>query len=362
MSALPEEPNHFLSWLQSNYDNAATPDDFIPRAVFGKYIQSLIAGDDRLEHLQTTAVDCIVENGFATLQFAIGGTIKADAVVLALGNFNPPELSGVFCHSAWNQATYENLPEDAPVALIGSGLTAIDVFLRLRENGHRGVIHAISRHGMLPSRHAPYQPLPECIIPRHAPRTTRQLLRLVRKAISDGLPWRAVIDSLRPRTNEVWLGLPIEEQRRFKRHLQRHWDIVRHRMAPTIADSVDTELAAGTLKVHRGSLELIEQIEPARVINCTGPNLNYRKVGSPLLNSLFTQGLSTPGPLGTALATDGNGALKATNGTYSRVLFHVGPGRQGNLLEAIAVPELREQAAALAVFLAGQFDREQYAA
>jgi hydroxyacylglutathione hydrolase len=109
-------------------------------------------------------------------------------------------------------------------------------------------------------------------------------------------------------------------------------------------------------------LELIEQIEPARVINCTGPNLNYRKVGSPLLNSLFTQGLSTPGPLGTALATDGNGALKATNGTYSRVLFHVGPGRQGNLLEAIAVPELREQAAALAVFLAGQFDREQYAA
>jgi hydroxyacylglutathione hydrolase len=362
MSALPEEPNHFLSWLQSNYDNAATPDDFIPRAVFGKYIQSLIAGDHRLEHLQTTAVDCIVENGFATLQLTGGGTIKADAVVLALGNFNPPELSGVFCHSAWNQATYESLPENAPVALIGSGLTAIDVLLRLRENGHRGVIHAISRHGKLPSRHAPYQPLPECVIPQHAPRNIRQLLRLVHNAINDGLPWRAVIDSLRSRTNEIWLSLPIEEQLRFKRHLQRRWDVVRHRMAPTIANRVDAELAAGTLKVHRGSLELIEQIEPARVINCTGPNLNYRKVDSPLLNSLFTQGLITPGPLGTALATDCNGALKANNGSFSRILFHVGPGRQGNLLEAIAVPELREQAAALAVFLAGQFNRERYAA
>lgn len=348
MSALPEEPDHFLHWLKANYDAGASPDDFAPRAIFGKYIQSLIAEDRRIEHLQTTVIDCTIASGSTTLTLAGGSMLKADAVVLALGNFNPPELNGVHCHPAWDQTTYENLPENAPVALIGSGLTAIDVLLRLRENGHRGMVHAISRHGLLPNRHAPYQPLPECVIPQNAPRTARQLLRLVHNAIKDGLPWRAVIDSLRSRTNEIWLSLPIEEQRRFKRHLQRRWDVVRHRMAPAIADRVDAEVAAGTFKVHRGSIRLIEEIKAARVINCTGPNMDYRKVGSLLLNSLFAQGLIAAGPLGAGLATNRDGALQALDGAYSSVLFHVGPGRQGTLLEAIAVPELRNQAADLA--------------
>jgi uncharacterized NAD(P)/FAD-binding protein YdhS len=35
----------------------------------------------------------------------------------------------------------------------------------------------------------------------------------------------------------------------------------------------------------------------------------------------------------------------------SNVLFNVGPGRQGTLLESIAVPEIREQAAGFAKFL-----------
>jgi hydroxyacylglutathione hydrolase len=362
MSALAEEPDHFLNWLRSNYDEGVTPDDFVPRAVFGKYVQSLAAGYGRLKHLKVTVVDCTLENGLATLTLAGGSTLKADAVILALGNFDPPALNGRRYASAWDNATYQHLPENAPVALIGSGLTAIDVLLRFREIGHRGVIHAISRHATLPHRHAPYTPLTECVIPPNAPRTARQLLRMVHNAINRGLPWRAVIDSLRSRTNEIWLNLPVEEQRRFKRHLQRRWDVVRHRMAPAIADHVDAELAAGTFVVHRGSLELLEKIKVARVINCTGPNMNYRKVDSLFLAGLFAQGLVSAGPLGTGLATNRHGALQARDGSFSSKLFYVGPGRQGTLLEAIAVPELREQAARLAVFLAGRLNRERWAA
>lgn len=381
ISALPEQPDHFLRWVRANYDPAITAADFAPRAIFGRYIHSLIAATPRIEHLQTMAIGCALADSRAVVTLMDGSTLAADAVVLAIGNFDPAPLpgvseaairSGLYCHSAWESTTYADLDPEAPVALIGTGLTAVDVILRLRETGHRGTITAISRHGVFPTRHAPYEPLAAPVVAGEAPRSTRALLHAVHEAIRGGVPWRAVIDSLRGRTNELWLALPVDEQRRFRRHLQRRWDVVRHRMAPPIADRIEAELRAGTLVIRHGSLRAVEQqgdaarvaarsvdgsgieVRAARVINCTGPAMNYRRVGSLLLNSLFAQGLIVPGPLGGGLWSNEDGALRADDGSYSKLLYNVGPGRQGTLLESIAVPELRTQAAALASVLAAR--------
>jgi hydroxyacylglutathione hydrolase len=202
------------------------------------------------------------------------------------------------------------------------------------------------------------------------PLKARELLHAVHQAIKAGHPWRAVIDSLRARTNELWLALPLIEQKRFRRHLQRRWDVVRHRMAPAIADRLDAEFATGTFVHYRGSLHAvlpaengatvqfrtggakITEIAAARVINCTGPDMSYRRVGSPLLNDLFAQGLIISGPLSGGLWSNAQGALRAQDGRYSPILFNIGPGRLGTLLESIAVPELREQAVEMAALLA----------
>lgn len=378
VSALPEQPNHFLHWAQRNYDPALTESDFAPRAVFGWYIQSLLAKTPRVEHLQVTAVDCRLDDQRAVVKLADGRTVSGDVVVLATGNFDPAPLpgvadevhrNGVYHHSAWDEEAYRGLDPEAEVALIGTGLTAVDVILRLREMGHRGRITAISRHGVFPNRHAQYAPLAKSVITGKPPAKARMLLRAVHDAIRAGLPWRAVIDSLRARTNELWLCLPSEEQRRFRRHLQRRWEVVRHRMAPPIADAIEAELHTGTLMIRQGSLERVTpegngacvrarsrdgasiRVRAARVINCTGPDMNYRRAGSALLNRLFAQGLITQGPLGGGLWSDENGALRAADGSFSEILFTLGPPRQGTLLESIAVPELRMQAVALAELL-----------
>ena len=375
ISALPDQPNHFLGWVRANYDPGATPADFIPRLIFGKYIQSLLAAAPAIEHLQTSAIDLQIDKReLARLTLGNGTQLLADAVVLATGNFNPApfpgvsseaEKNGAYRHSAWDEGTYANLPPHAPVTLIGTGLTAVDVLLKLRESGHRGIITAISRHGVFPNRHQPYAPLSGPAI-TGTPTTARALLSEVRQAITRHGCWRAVIDSLRDRTNDLWLALPPVEQKRFRRHLLRRWEVVRHRMAPAIADRIDAELAAGTLVKEQGRVEAIsaaaagaavhvrtangstKHIAAARVFNCTGPDMNYPRVGSPLLNSLFQQGLATPGPLGAGLWSREDGALRAADGTFSDVLFTVGPARLGTLLESIAVPELRQQAAAMA--------------
>jgi hydroxyacylglutathione hydrolase len=377
ISALPDEPDHFLKWLRIKYDPDATSETFAPRAVFGRYVQSIVAQAMGVEYVRSSVVDCRLSDSGALLTLDGGRCIQAGLVVIATGNFDPAPLPGVaneieetgaYCHNAWRSQTYQGLADDAPVTLIGTGLTAVDVLLRLRELGHRGVITAVSRRAIFPSRHAQYRLLAQPAIPASTPSTCANYLRNLRAAVRNGADWRAAVDSLRSVTNDLWLALPLKEQQRFRRHLQRRWDVVRHRMAPPVADILERELAAGTLVIREGRVHRIEaapagatvtirtstgisSFSTSRVINCTGPNMNYARVDSPLLESLFQQGLATPGPLRTGFNTTLSGALIAANGTPSNILFTLGPGRQGTLLESIAIPEIREQASELAKFL-----------
>src|SRR5438270_8889449 len=142
ISALPEQPDHFLNWLRENHDPAATETTFAPRAVFGRYIQSLLASTRPLEQEIARVMDIRLHDSGAVLTFDNGCELRVDLVVLATGNFDPAPLpgitkaasdSGLYRHNAWAADAYEGLHSDAAVALIGTGLTGVDVVLRLRE-------------------------------------------------------------------------------------------------------------------------------------------------------------------------------------------------------------------------------------
>src|SRR6202035_3056351 len=147
ISALSDQADHFLNWLRENHDPAATETTFAPRAVFGRYIQSLLSSTNSIEQEIATVVDIRQQDSGAVLTLNNGCELRADLIVLATGNFDPAPLpgitkaasdSGLYRHNAWAAKTYEGLDPDAPVALIGTGLTGVDVVLRLRELGHRG--------------------------------------------------------------------------------------------------------------------------------------------------------------------------------------------------------------------------------
>lgn len=377
ISALPDQPDHFLNWLRKNYDSAATEKTFAPRAVFGRYIQSLLATTSGLRHEMATVTDVQPYDAGAVLTLDNGCKLRADLIVLATGNFDPAPLpgitkaaseSGLYHNNAWTSEAYERLDPDASVALVGTGLTGVDVVLRLRELGHRGRIIAVSRHGVFPNRHEDYSTLSTSAIPLDTPATSVAYLRALRTTIRGGVAWRAAIDSLRGTTNELWLRLPLDEKKRFRRHLQRRWEVVRHRMAPPIADIIETELRNQSLEIREGHLhgvdasdagahvtirtrEGIDSFNADRVINCTGPSMNYRRVRSVLLQSLFDKGLVTSGPLGAGFHCSENGAVIDANGRASGIIFNLGPGRLGDLLESIAIPEIRQQAVDLALTL-----------
>jgi uncharacterized NAD(P)/FAD-binding protein YdhS len=259
------------------------------------------------------------------------------------------------------------------VLLIGSGLTSVDAVIELRARGFEGTIHILSRRGLLPKSHKTVAPLPSFWSSNH-PRTVRELLRLIRLQIkaaeARGSDWRAVIDSLRPSTQETWRSLPRNEQRRFLRHLRTYWDVHRHRIAEQIAEGLAGQLQEGKIRMHAGRVTEYREdgagvdiayrsrqrretmsLRVAKVFNCTGPDNDYRRVGSPLLSDLMGKKFARPDELSLGLDVSDDGALLDAEGTPSDFLYAVGPLRKGNLWETIAVPEIRNQVSDLAKLL-----------
>jgi len=386
MSARADDASHFLRWAQRHYDQKAQAGDFLPRRVYGRYVEFLLqeASEDpaaRFEWRRDEATALATSEGKTEILLRSGGRILADKVVLALGNFPPANLripgitgaSARYVSNPWLANALGDVKHDESVMLVGCGLTSVDVAISLRERGFQGEIHMLSRHGLLPQQHKTAQPWPT-FCDGSSPRSARGLLRLIRTQVQHAEQqngdWRAVIDSLRPVTQKIWQALPLEEQRRFLRHLRVYWDVHRHRVAPQIGAQMATEMNGGKLEVHAGRLIAYRENESSaevtyrergsgqartlrvqRVINCTGPDSDLRRVNNPLLNDLIRRSLVRTDPLFLGLDTTDDGALIAADGAPSECLFTIGPLRKGNLWETTAVPEIRVLAAKLALRL-----------
>lgn len=239
MSAFPDDPGHLLRWLSYNRSALAGffPDgfdasSFIPRAVFGLYIQSILEEAEasapstlRLERINGEAVAIVPQGTGVQVALAEGDRITADRLVLALGNAPSglPANSPDYLRYAWSWDALDGLGADDPVLLVGTGLTMVDMVISLHSRGHRGPIVALSRRGLAPLPHHSTQPYPSFLTPETAPTTARTLTRRLRQevntALAYGQDWRVVVDALRPVSQGLWQRLPQPERRRFLRHL-----------------------------------------------------------------------------------------------------------------------------------------------
>jgi uncharacterized NAD(P)/FAD-binding protein YdhS len=120
--------------------------------------------------------------------------------------------------------------------------------------------------------------------------------------------------------------------------------------AGRIVDLVDTGTA---MQVHylprKGARREVETA--SLVINCGGPETDYRRIDHPLVRSLFDRGWIRPGPAGLCLDALPNGAIIGRDGEPSVVLYTIGSPMKGVRWEVLAVPEIRVQAGQLARLL-----------
>jgi uncharacterized NAD(P)/FAD-binding protein YdhS/glyoxylase-like metal-dependent hydrolase (beta-lactamase superfamily II) len=416
MSAFPDDPGHLLRWLNYNRSELAPflPHDFnassfIPRQIYGLYIQSILeeaeataSSNVRLERITDEVIAVEPQAKGAIVVLRSSRTFTTDKIVLAPGNapatpseLQPSESNQAYLRHAWSADALAGLDPDASVLLIGTGLTMVDMVVSLHERQHRGKIYAVSRRGLAPLPHQSTKPYPAFLSLADAPKTVRGLLRYIRNQVEtaavQGYDWRSVIDALRPITQELWQQLPSVEQQRFLRHVTPYWDVHRHRIAPEIGKIVQSMLDSGQLIITAGRIQdyqaldaagattnsvavssvavssvavssvavtvrqrrtqTVQILQVSRVVNCTGVEADYRRSPQPLIANLRTQGLIHPNRIGLGLDTAADGAVLDAEGNRSGLLYTLGTPRKGNLWETIAVPELRQQAQILAASL-----------
>jgi uncharacterized NAD(P)/FAD-binding protein YdhS len=356
MSALPDEPDHFTAWARRR-TGSADDRSFLPRAWYADYLRSLL---QPVEHCADRVDDIETDGGRVRILLSGGTRRSFDRAVLAPGSNPPVWPDGLGGHEKnwiadpWAPGTLSRLPTDRPVLLVGTGLTAVDTALNLHAAGHRQVI-ATSRHGLLPCRQ-PDQPYPPLRLDPPMRPTARSLLAWARVNATGPGGWGPVVDALRPHTDDLWGAMSNPERIRLLRHVQRRWEVLRHRMAPSVAARIETMREAGELKIVAGGVRSAQaagdgidvvladrSLRVGAVVNCTGPCPDVRRSVDPLVRRLLTRRVVRPGAMGLGLGTDTGGCLPDTDGR----LWLVGPLCRGERWETTAIPEIRDQAASL---------------
>ena len=386
MSAWPDRPDHFVTWLAGQGLDVG-PGGFASRADYGRYLQAQIAeiaeGPEGLGRLVVNpdAIVGVAPSGQGwRLTTALGRRYDADAVILALGNPPPSRPQGVdeafaaseaYIADPWRWRASE-LPEGS-VMLIGTGLTMVDVALSLDDAQPGRPMLALSRRGLAPLRHEG-APSP-CPAPPSDLSPVALITWLKHAARERG--WRTAVDAVRPVTQALWRSWSSRRRQVFLRHARPFWDIHRHRLAPEVADRIDAMLASGQLVIAAGKIREMRvdadghaickyrarggktgyAFRAVRVINCTGPTGDILAASDDLVRDLVRQGLARPDPLGLGFDLDDDNRLRDATGQPSARLFAVGPSTRAAHWEIIAVPDIRGQAAAVAQTVLADLDR-----
>jgi uncharacterized NAD(P)/FAD-binding protein YdhS len=397
LSADSRDPMQFLHFAQGRLPNA-DGEDFLPRALYGDYLQDVLLRAERAAPEQVRLLRTFGEatnirqpgNGAPmAVQFRDREPIAADFVVLALGN--PPaalpswaaELRdhSAFRHDALDlpQTLTKTLTADHSVLIVGNGLTMADAAAALSCDADRvPTLHTISRRGLIPKPQTMFHVgalrgsgealLESATSLRRLLKASRAMAREVEKLGGD---WREAVAFIRNFAPSLWRRLPEVERRRFVRHLQVHWDIYRHRLPPQLMARVDDLRRSGKLHVNAGRIQHAAAVDGRLqvswlprgceatatltvdlIVNATGPNYAIERSVDPLVNALRHEGVITSDPLRLGIRTGPYGACVDAQGRPSRHLYYLGPMLRADHLDATAAAELRDHAEHLAAHLA----------
>jgi uncharacterized NAD(P)/FAD-binding protein YdhS len=380
MSAWADQPGHFAEAVSADgYD----PTDFVPRRRFGAYLTAILndaLASGQASLVQGEAASAQPEAGGWLVSMADGSNLRGRALALAQGNQPPDPLraaagisSSLFVNDPWSDegraAVSRVAGSGGDVLIVGTGLTMVDVVLSLDSAGHQGRIVALSRRGLTPPAHAPFDPA--TVEANDIPHgSVTELWRCLGKRGSQ-LGWRAAIDSLRPHSQALWRSLGDREQRRFLRHARPWWDVHRHRIAPEVAAVLKRLIGEGRLEIvagrivsmREGNRELVAGIKRrgtseagerhfALGVNCTGPLGALERSEDGVLRNLFDTGLARADALGIGLDIDERSRVAG-----AERLWAMGPLTKGALWEIVAVPDIRGQAADVARDISEELQR-----
>jgi len=382
MGAFSNDTEHFFKWTQEK-DIKTQRGDYLPRKLYKEYIQEMwqeawVSKVDtiHLERMRDEVVDVKIQDHQIKVIPKNSPAFFTDKVVFAFGNSLPrnPQLRNKeilrdehYVQDPWQPKLLDRMSTDDTIFFIGTGQTMVDLATGLYRRNHQGKMFAISRRGVLPMSQKNVEPYPSFydeikdyaeILPIF--QTVRKHIKL---AVKKGMDPRAVIDSLRSHTIDIWMKFPPQEKKKFLSHVFRYWEIIRSRIPPSGEKIINELIEKGQLEVLTGRMVDIqrsgntfqveyidrnskrEKVQQANfVVNCIGPNTDFEKIEYGLIKNLIDSKTicCDPAHLGINALPDGN-ILTADNKPSDK-MFTLGPTLKGIVWESLATPEIRGQA------------------
>lgn len=382
MSAFADDPEHFWRWLRHRkLVTEAERFVFVPRRHYGSYLADVLAeveaaAPGRLHIVHDEVIDVLTTGAGVEARLKSGASLMAHLAVLALGHeANPARAKGIAVRVGSDADT--PLDPDAPVLLLGSGLSMVDAWLSLAEAQHRGPITVVSRHGLLPKAHRQVAPIPleaaDVPFGTELHYFTAWFRELIAEAAGRGEDWRSVVDALRPFNQRIWQNWSLGSRRRFLSHIRPFWNIHRHRLPPELHARLEDAVRAGQVRLVAGTYLDIERrsaevratvrrkgasnltfFDVARVYDCGGISVDVEQSSNPAIRALLARGSIRPDPLHIGLEVDPDCRTIDCSGSPSDRLLAVGPLTRGTFFEIEAIPDIRVQCAELAKRLVGE--------
>lgn len=383
----PLDGEHFTRWCEAHGVFGADPRArqpggaaFVRRAVLGAYLEDQVRAHAHwaptggtLRTVRARATGAVRRGDETVVLTDQGQEIGGDLLLLATGNATPrlptpldPALAahpGVI-ENPLETARLLDVPREARVLVLGSGLTALDVICTLQRQGHTGGVVVVSRRGLRPRPQPPFNgPLPVPTDRQNLDRvlaqapnflldtepTLRAWVRALRQQVAAARGnWYPSFDELRDSVWQLWPRLPLAQQRRFLRRLRPWYDVHRFRSPPQTEATVNAAIESG--RVHHLAARLrgvrvdgqvlVAQLQGPRdaapreerfdtLVNCTGLDAASRTAGNPLLQSLVAQGWLRPDAVGVGYAVDAHCRAIGADGQVRDRVRLIGPPTLG---------------------------------
>jgi len=365
MSAFPDDPSHFVRFLEQNYSLHADPMQFVSRSIYGEYLEFIWAETLTLSQQKNIKLILRSDSDIEWEEF--------DSIVLATGNELPRVPAETKEDKTWQSPIYQGNPwqlqlaeidYQLPIFILGNGLTMVDTVLQLRNKGFQQKIIALSRHGYHMLAHAKEDAIHSIEKPIEKTDLYALLSYFNRKrkemAFADFLPF---VDAYRPYFPIWWQGFTSEEKNDFLKHLRHIWGTIRHRIPEEIFLKIEQERTSTKLEVCSGKMiefqnkgthaEIrytsngIEKTERfACLINCTGPESDIHHMKNQVLNELMRKKWIQSDEINQGIKIIPN-QLKAV-GYAPMNMYALGNLCKGTFWESTAIREIRSQAKLIA--------------
>jgi uncharacterized NAD(P)/FAD-binding protein YdhS len=382
MSWHPDMPSTFIDWLTTNYPEFK-PDSFVPRYLYREYLEysfnvskEVASEIAEIEVYKEKVIGLTVINKYG-YQLLTDNNHKYHAlqIVLALGNLPFVSNFGISddeLKTPWNKNAVELDSGFNEVAIVGTGLSAIDVVLGLEANNYKGNYTLISRHGMLPQPHVVNTTSNAKEVTTYTTAISESIsifkaLQLFRSGVEIGIPWIELIDSLRPFTSKLWQSISLSEKHRFLRHFKHIWETHRHRVPIESLSKITQLKELGRLTIIKAKVLSTTKINNRVQItlrkrgeenlttlnfdigyNCISLTSDLRKCNSEILSNLLSKGIASYDKMYLGLKTTPSGNLIDKDGNVVDSIYTLGTLRRGELWESTAAKEIRLQALQIA--------------